>query len=109
MQGRRSYSSPCAVGMTWVGANCWDGLAGTEPVVTGAAADTSAGFGAGAAACRTGAGAGLAAIGLAFGIGTRLATWAGRDGRGTAWTWSGPWACGGCATEGPPRVLWSSK
>ena len=79
--------------MSWVGAICGAGLAGAEPVVTGAAAAcTSADFGAGAAACCTGAGdgAGLAAIGLAFGIGTgRLATWAGRDGRGAAWTWSG--------------------
>src|SRR2546427_12900336 len=99
MQGRRSYSGPCAVGMSWVGAICGAGLAGTEPVVTGAAADTSAGFGAGAAACWTGGGAGLAAIGLAFGIGTRLATWGGRDGRRTAWTLAGPWAWGGRATH----------
>ena len=73
----RGYSSPCAVGKSWVGAIDGTGLAGAEPVVTGAAACTSADFdfGAGAAACWTGAGAGLAAIGLAFGIGTaRLAT-----------------------------------
>src|SRR6266704_3439483 len=92
----RDYSSPCIVGMSWVGAICGTGLAGADPVVIGAAACTSADFdfGAGAATCWTGAG--LAAIGLAFGIGTaRLATWAGRDGRGTAWTWSGAWACGG--------------
>ena len=94
----RSYSSPCAVGISWVGAIDGTGLAGAEPVVTGAAACTSADFGAGAVACWTGAGAGLAAIGLAFGIGTvRLATWAGRDGFGAAWTWSGAWACGGRA------------
>ena len=82
----RSYSSPCAVGISWVGAIDGTGLAGAEPVVTGAAACTSADFGAGAVACWTGAAAGLAAIGLAFGIGTvRLATWAGRDGFGAAW------------------------
>jgi hypothetical protein len=85
--------------MSWVGAICGTGLAGAEPVVTGAAARTSADFGAGAAACWTGAGAGLAAIGLAFGIGTtRLATWAGRDGRGAVWSgaWAyGAWVCGG--------------
>ena len=58
---------------------------------------------AGAAACWTGAGAGLAAIGLAFGIGTvRLATWAGRDGRGAAWTLSGAWAGGGLDAPGGP-------
>ena len=71
--------------MSWVGAICGAGLAGAEPVVAGAAACTSADFGAGATACWTGIGAGLAAIGLAFGIGTvRLATWAGRGGRGAA-------------------------
>jgi hypothetical protein len=70
-----SYSSPCTVGMSWVGAICGTGFAGTEPVVTGAAACTSAGFGAGAAACWIGAGTGLAASGFAFGTGTvRLAT-----------------------------------
>jgi len=60
--------------MSWVGAICGAGLAEAEPVVTGAAACTSAGFGAGAAACWIGAGtgAGLAASGFAFGIGTVL-------------------------------------
>jgi hypothetical protein len=73
--GLRIHSSPCTVGMSCVGAICRTGLAGTEPVVTGAAACTSAGFGAGAAACWIGAGAGLAASGFAFGTGTvRLAT-----------------------------------
>ena len=72
--------------MSCVGAICGAGLAGAEPVVTGAAAGTSAGFGAGAAACLIGAAAALAAFGLAFGIGTvRLATGgAGRDGGGAA-------------------------
>src|SRR5437879_13886138 len=95
MQGRRSYSSPCAVGMSWVGAIDGAGLAATEPVVTDAAADTSAGFGAGAAACLIGAAAGLAASGLAFGIGTlRLATGgAGRGGRGAATTCPGDRVC----------------
>src|SRR3954453_20214136 len=92
----RCYSSPCAVGMSWVGAIDGTGLAGAEPVVTGAAACPSADFGAGAVACWTGAGAGLAAIGLAFGIGTvRLATWAGRDGRGPARARARPLALGG--------------
>jgi len=72
--------------MSCVGAICGAGLAGAEPVVTGAAACTSAGFGAGAAACLIGAVAGLEESGLAFGIGTvRLATGgAGRDGGGAA-------------------------
>ena len=73
--------------MSWVGAIDGAGLAAAEPVVTGATACTSADLGAGAAACCTGAGAGagLAASGLAFGIGTlRVATCAGRDGRGVA-------------------------
>jgi len=71
----RIHSSPCIVGMSFVGAICGTGLAGTEPVVTGATAVTSAGFGAGAAACWIGAAAGFAASGLAFGTGTlRLAT-----------------------------------
>ena len=85
--------------MSWVGAIDGAGLAAAEPVVTGAAACTSADFGAGAVACWTGAG--LAAFGLAFGIGTvRLATrGAGRDGS-AAWTWSGPWACGVWACSG---------
>ena len=44
--------------------------------------------------------AGLAASGLAFGIGTvRLATWAGRDGRGAAW--SGAWAAAPEPERGP--------
>ena len=74
--GLRVHSSPCIEGMSWVGAIGVTGLAGTAPVVTGAATCTSADFGAGAATCCTGAaGAGLAASGLAFGIGTaRLAT-----------------------------------
>ena len=84
------YSSPCAFGMSWVGAICGAGLAGTVPVAAGAtaAACVSVGFGAGAAAGWTGADAGLAAIGLAFGTGTvRLATCVGGlDGRGAAWT-----------------------
>ena len=78
------HHRPCALGMSWVGAIDGAGLAGAEPVVTGAvactsadlsAAFTSAALGPGAAACWTGAGAGRAAIGLAFGSGTeRFAT-----------------------------------
>ena len=87
MADGRNHSSPCAVGISPVGAIDGAGLAGAAPDVAGATACASADFGAGAAACWTGAGAGLAASGLAFGIGTaRLATWAGRDGRGAVWT-----------------------